>query len=270
MTSKLRPNQRPRFPLTVILITGFLSMGLAAVISQVISSRNSPPLIDVSDKTHEEVIRRLELLEQRYAEDDYEPPSTSDEEGESVSDTAKSKQDDLDISQRVARLEKMEQVRQEAERRRAEQAELIQAQRRRAMAQRAEAGARVMSDTTASDETKAGAWRNMRMNAVEVWNDEIVTEAVRIGTTSSDPQIRADIWRQAHANHTHPLLLQPLLQALANDPHRSVREEAAETLDLYLDQGGVREALQVAAEYDADSGVRQQAQVSLKGPQGGF
>jgi hypothetical protein len=63
---------------------------------------------------------------------------------------------------------------------------------------------------------------------------------------------------------------QPLLLAIANYPDRIVREEAAETLDLYLDQAGAREALEFAAEYDADSGVRQQAQTSLNGPERSF
>ncbi len=67
------------------------------------------------------------------------------------------------------------------------------------------------------------------------------------------------------------MLLQPLLQAVASDPHPSAREEAAETLDLYLDQPGVREALQFAASYDENPGVRRQATVSLAGPStGGF
>ena len=127
-----------------------------------------------------------------------------------------------------------------------------------------------MMNPLANDQEKATAWGQVRANPAEYWTDTIVREAVWIGATSLDAQVRADIWRHAHANHTHPLLLQPLLQALASDPDRSVREEAAETLYLYLDQPGVREALRVASQYDADSGVRRQAEVSLAGPQGGF
>ena len=97
-----------------------------------------------------------------------------------------------------------------------------------------------------------------------------VAEAVRLGTTSSDPQVRSDIWRHAHANHTHALLLLPLLYALTSDPDRRVREEAAETLDLYLDQPGVREALQAVSQSDAELNVRRQAEMSLAGPEGGF
>ena len=144
------------------------------------------------------------------------------------------------------------------------------AQRRAQRAQMAAAAAGVMLDPVNDDMAKIRAWQNMRMNAAEYWSDAVVAEAVRIGTTAEDPQIRADIWRQAHANHTHPLLLQPLLQALTTDPDRSVREEAAETLDLYLDQPGVPETLQTASQYDADPGVRMQAATSLGGPQGGF
>ena len=136
--------------------------------------------------------------------------------------------------------------------------------------QQAQQTAEIMLDPYASDEMKASAWGDVRMFAAEAWTDAIVAEAVRIGTTSPDPQIRADIWLQAKANHTHPLLLQPLLEALSYDPSSGVRGMAAYTLALYLDQPGVREALQVASQQDADLAVRQQAEESLAGPRGGF
>lgn len=137
-------------------------------------------------------------------------------------------------------------------------------------AQQVQQTAEIMLDPYASDEMKASAWGDVRMFAAEAWTDAIVAEAVRIGTTSPDPRIRGDIWLQAKANHTHPLLLQPLLEALSYDPSSGVRGMAARTLALYLDQPGVREALQVASEQDPDLNVRQQAEESLAGPQGGF
>ena len=138
-----------------------------------------------------------------------------------------------DLQRRIQELESLERERQVAHRRRAEEADRFQAQRRVQMAQVAAAAAEPMLDPTASEQAKLTAWRSIRRNAADFWTDEIVAEAVRIGTTSADPQIRADIWRQAHANHTNTQLVQPLLQALGNDPHRSVREEAAETCLLY-------------------------------------
>jgi hypothetical protein len=172
-------------------------------------------------------------------------------------------QDTFGLSERLARLEQIEQDRQDAAQRRAEE-------RRLQLAQMAAAATEVMLDPLADDQMKAGAWGQIRMNAAETWSYLIVAEAVRIGTSSTNPQMRADIWRQAHAGRTHPLLLQPLLYAMANDLERTAREETAETLDLYLDQPGVREALQIASQYDADPGVRRQALTALNGPQGGF
>ncbi len=137
-------------------------------------------------------------------------------------------------------------------------------------AQQAQQTAEIMLDPSATDEMKASAWRDARMFAAEAWTDAIVAEAVRVGTTSPDPRIRADIWLQAKANHTHPLLLQPLLEALSYDPSSGVRGMAARTLALYLDQPRVRGALQVASEQDPELNVRQRAEESLAGPQGGF
>ncbi len=176
--------------------------------------------------------------------------------------------DDIRImNQRLTRLEKMQEARQVTDRRQAEFTEHV---RRISEVYTHEAAIRTMSDPSADDEMKATAWRSIRFSAAQAWTDEIVMEAVRIGTTANDPWLRADIWRQAHANHTNPLLLQPLLQALANDPDASVRSEAAETLDLYIDEFGVREALQSAGQFDASPDVREQAMSSLQGPDGGY
>ena len=271
MTLESSADHRNRVPTTAILITGLISVGLAAVVAQYVSSRNVPaPAMDLSNQSSNDVNVRLQHLEQFHTERSDELRSSSAVRIEAEHELTVDGEDILNIEQRLARLEKVEQDRREKELRRAEQIELVQAQRRRAQAQMAEAAVRVMSDPTADDESKVQAWRGIRSNAAETWSDSIVAEAVRIGTTSSDPEVRADIWRQAHADRTHPLLLQPLLQALTTDQDRSVREEAAETLDLYLEQAGVRQALQTAAEYDADPGVQQQALISLNGPRGGF
>ena len=279
MKQESRSNERARLPLSAMLLTVLASAGLAAFVA----NRSSPSVdAESSDPAfHEELIIRLERVEQRLAELNIDP-AHSDREGEDsrggVFEPAGDEPEPYgvdepntrDVYERLARLETIEQERQESQRRREEERERVMAQRRAQRAQIAAAAAGVMLDPANDDMAKIRAWQNMRMNAAEYWSDAVVAEAVRIGTTAEDPQVRADIWRQAHANHTHPLLLQPLLQALTTDPDRSVREEAAETLDLYLDQPGVPETLQTASQYDADPGVRMQAATSLGGPQGGF
>jgi len=57
---------------------------------------------------------------------------------------------------------------------------------------------------------------------------------------------------------------------VAYDPDASVRSEAAETLDLYFDEIGVREALESAGQFYASPDVREQAMSSLQGPDGGY
>jgi len=265
MKSPSDQSQHLRLPFPVIALTLLASMGLAAVVAQLMSSRNEPTLLaDPSDDRVEEIVIRLQQLEQRLLEAETEAALVSAYEPRGGPVVARvSGQDPYDIDERLARLEEIEQTRQEAAQRRAEE-------RRLQVAQISAAATEIMMNPTAEDQMKGAAWGQLRMNAAEAWTDVIVTEAVRIGATSTNPQLRADIWRQAHAGVAHPLLLQPLLYAMMNDPERSAREEAAETLDLYLDQPGVREALQATSQYDADPGVRRQAMMSLAGPQGGF
>ena len=227
------PNLTRKLPIRTVLITLVVSVGVAALTAQIISSRSiSASTSTVYGDGYAELVERIERLERRHANEGDTAGSKSSERHRSEPESSGDNQDIRDVSERIARLEELEQARQESERQAAERTRFIQEQRSSYFAQRTEIGPQVMLDPAANDETKAIAWRNMRMNAAGVWNDQIVSEAVRIGTTSPDPQVRADIWRQAHADHTHPLLLQPLLQALATDPHQSVREEAAETLDM--------------------------------------
>ncbi len=274
----MRTQSRSRWPVVVAGLTILAAIGVTAVVSM----RTSPPSQSVSPIVESSpdldgLLARIARIEQRL--DALENPTfrplrtRADSPGteQELIEGDFAEPGPAELLERVARLEEIEVRRQEAQRQRAEQRRAIEEARRVERAQVAAAAVTLMIDPTVDDMAKMQAWGNMRMNARETWTDEIVTEAVRIGTTAEDGQVRADIWRQAHANHTHPMLLQPLLQAVASDPHPSAREEAAETLDLYLDQPGVREALQFAADYDENPGVRRQATVSLAGPTtGGF
>ncbi len=266
--------RRARLPVSAVALTLLTSMGLAGVVAEFISSRHEP--VSGSITVHSgigEVLVRLERLEQRLSDSDADPGRRDAVETEIPLDREQGSNfepersaygpSSADVYERLARLEVIEQRRQDAAQARAEQ---LRAQFEQATARASE----VMLDPTVEDRVKIESWAQIRMNAQSAWTDEIVAEAVRIGTTSTDPMVRANVWRQAHAGRTHPLLLQPLLFALTNDPETTAREEAAETLDLYLDQPGVLELLQTAAQYDADPAVRRQATISLGGPQGGF
>jgi flagellar biosynthesis GTPase FlhF len=257
------------YPLVLITVIG--SIVLAAGIT-LLASPDDPQTFsrNRADDRIGPLIERIERIEQRLDVLEGASVRPASDLRESADDADSTESLPADLYQRVARLETIEQDRQEEARRQAEQRRVIEEARRAERAQLAAAAAATMMDPAADDQSKAQAWQRMRMSAPDAWTDEVVAEAVRIGMSSQDPQLRADIWRQAHANHTHPMLLQPLLQALASDANNFVREEAAETLDLYLDQPGVREALELAAQYDAHPSVRRQATISLAGPTGGF
>lgn len=266
MNAESRTRQDSRIPITAILVIGFGCAALAAATAMLVVSKRMPSASNSpASSAIDDLVTRLEVLEnhhtntkgKRQPQTANGPKATESEAVEVVNA----------LAERITQLEKIQEAREATDRR---QAEFTEHLRRISEVYTHDAALRAMADPSADDETKATAWRTIRYSADLAWTDAIVMEAVRIGTTSSDPWLRADIWRQAHANHTNPLLLQPLLQALANDPDARVRSEAAETLDLYIDEIGVREALQNASEIDADPDVRQQALSSLKGPDGGY
>jgi len=116
-----------------------------------------------------------------------------------------------------------------------------------------------------SERDKLIAWSNLRGLGKDAWTDNVVMEMSRIGLTSTDASVRADVWRQADANAKSPLLVPSLLKALSSDGDAKVREEAAETLENYKDDLTVKRALETAKQSDADKGVRRQAGSSLSG-----
>lgn len=118
-------------------------------------------------------------------------------------------------------------------------------------------------DGTRTEQEKLEAWRALR--GAEEWGDTVVSEMIRLGETSEDPEIRADVWRQADGRDRNTLLVDPMLRALQSDPSPSVRSEAAETLGNYLSEPGVRDALEAAAAHDDSDDVRDEAKSSLEG-----
>ncbi len=93
---------------------------------------------------------------------------------------------------------------------------------------------------------------------------EVVIALAELARTTDDSDVRADIFRQLDGV-AFMELRQPLLDALQSDADRKVREEAAETLEGYLDDPSVRAALELAAENDANRDVREQAAETLEG-----
>lgn len=163
------------------------------------------------------------------------------------------------LSEIIARLEKLE----AAEAVRVEAMQKRKREQQRIAKATMEQASQTILDSGSSDRDKLLAWRRLKPYADKAWTDAIVQEMVRIGLTSMDETLRTDVWRQAKANTTHPLLVQPLLRALRSDLRARVRVEAAETLEIYVGEPGVADALRNASQNDKDARVREQSKRSL-------
>jgi HEAT repeat protein len=86
--------------------------------------------------------------------------------------------------------------------------------------------------------------------------------AAQLAIYSDDFRVRAYAWSMM-AGVDDPYLVQPLLHSLANDADEGVRRVAAETLKGFLDEPGVREALEYARDYDASERVRNEIHFSM-------
>ena len=118
-------------------------------------------------------------------------------------------------------------------------------------------------DPRSDDKAKLRAWGQLR-GLGDSWNDAVVATMTHLGLTSTEANVRADVWRQADGgSRVHPVMCNALLQALAADGDAEVRDEAAETLENYLGQPGVREALERASRSDANEKVRRRAVETL-------
>lgn len=130
-------------------------------------------------------------------------------------------------------------------------------------ARRVQENQQLILDPRSDDKAKLRAWGKLR-DFDNSWNDAVVATMTHLGLTSADAKVRADVWRQADGgSRVHPVMCNALLQALASDGDAKVRDEAAETLENYLGQPGVRTSLEQASRHDADEKVRRRAVETL-------
>lgn len=95
------------------------------------------------------------------------------------------------------------------------------------------------------------------------YDREVVAAAAAIGVKSADVRVRQAVWSTLR-DVKDPVLVEPLRQALASDPDASVRYQVAFALHAYLDQPGVREALQRAAAEDPSKDPPQARSLSVR------
>lgn len=90
----------------------------------------------------------------------------------------------------------------------------------------------------------------------------VAIAAAQLATESQDPHVRSSIWAlTAGVGDAH--LMQPLLHALAVDPHADVRVQAARTLEDFKHEPEVRDALAFASAHDQVKKVREAARFSM-------
>ena len=115
------------------------------------------------------------------------------------------------------------------------------------------------------DEQKLKALRALRRMPKSLDpHTAVVDDIVAWLDQSDDAEVREDIIRQLHGAE-NPKLIEPLVHYLRFDDSESVREEAAETLDDYLDVATARAALEHAVATDPSEKVRAVATHSLAG-----
>lgn len=122
----------------------------------------------------------------------------------------------------------------------------------------------VMSADTSTSEKLEATGRLRRENAA---SPEIVATMLGLYASSTDPNIRADVFRQLDGV-SDPALRDPLLLALAEDDNARVREEAADALSAFRDDPDVAEWLQHVAQNDPNPRVQHEAQSALEGQEG--
>jgi TolB-like protein len=98
-----------------------------------------------------------------------------------------------------------------------------------------------------------------------VLSGQVAIAAGKIAMDSGVATVRQSIW-QTMTGVRDPVIVKPLLDALANDPDAPVRIAAAQALVAHVNEPGVREALAAARKVDEDPEVREMAQDVLIAP----
>ena len=163
-----------------------------------------------------------------------------------------------EVSRRVARLEALEEARQQRAAQTAERQAGSHHQRQIGQLVRRDAAHNVILDMDATDSEKAQAWLSLAGLEEYPWTDEIIAAVTHIGATSESDRAREVVWIGADSHHRSDVLVRPLIAALS-DSVANVREEAADALGHYLDVSGVREALLWTSNNDTSAKVRDEA-----------
>lgn len=108
----------------------------------------------------------------------------------------------------------------------------------------------------------------LRLRSIpDAFSTEMARIMIRIGAADADPRLRGRVWDNFDNDSPLPMLVDPLLTALRQDPVAGVRAEAAGTLGIYVENPAVVLALQRAAQHDSAQSVRATAARTLEDSQ---
>jgi len=97
----------------------------------------------------------------------------------------------------------------------------------------------------------------------EPFDEEFMLTAIALAKSSRDPRVRRGIWRNM-GNTGDPMVVGPLLLALRDDRDERVRESVVYALGLrFIEEPGVREAVEGARDGDPSPLVRKKAEQVL-------
>ena len=121
----------------------------------------------------------------------------------------------------------------------------------------------IVLDTSFSDNERLDALERLLRRAELTHGGAVVFAAAQIATNADDSGVRYRVWQEL-ARVDDPHLIQPLLNSLANDLDEGVRRIAGENLlKNFVDQPGVRAALEYAAENDPSEWTRDRIRLSM-------
>ena len=117
-------------------------------------------------------------------------------------------------------------------------------------------------DVTLREKDRISALAGLHYAFDDLRSGAVAAAAVELAANSDNERTRGQVWRYLQGTKD-PYLVQPLLDALAYDSSQYVRREAATTLEDYIEEPGVRDALATAMENDDSKNVRDQALLSM-------
>ena len=124
----------------------------------------------------------------------------------------------------------------------------------------------IVMSPSESDQARMRAINDLQRDYrdAEPLDDEVMQRAIALGTRSRDPRVRSDIWGSI-SRTGDPKVVEPMLQLLSNDPDERVRERVLLVLShRFIDEPGVREAIEGAQTDDSSPLVRKKAEEVLQ------